>query len=168
MVDTSLARKQGADADQPSPNAPVGVPTNWANQITRWIPTETITVYVALLALVAPEAAHKSSFASRWVLFGIIVAINPVVVILLAMAKSKTWKLDKFPVFEMLIAPIAFAAWAFALPDTPLNSISGYNIKWNAAIVTVTTIGITLVANAFHQSPDFDQVQTKQQGAVGP
>lgn len=165
MVDTSLARREGANAQEVSPAKPVGVPTNWANQIVRWIPTETITVYVALLALVAPEVAHKTSFTSRWTLFWIMVAINPVVVLLLAMAKSKTWTHVQPPIFEMIIAPIAFAAWAFALPDTPLNSISGYSIKWNAAIITVTTVAITLVANAFHQSPDFDQVQTKQQGA---
>jgi hypothetical protein len=165
MVDTSLARKQGADPRSPSPGAPIGVPTNWANQITRWIPTETITVYVALLALVAPAAAHKTGFASRWTLFGILVAVNPVVVLLLAMAKSQTWHQVQPPVFEMIVAPIAFAAWAFALPDTPLNSVAGYSIQWNAAIVTVTTVAVTLVANAFHKSPDFDQVQTKQQGA---
>jgi hypothetical protein len=165
MVDTSLARRQGADPQQISPLRPVGVPTTWANQITRWIPTETITIYVALLALVAPQVAHNTSFTSRWTLFWIIVAINPVVVLLLTMAKSKTWTQIKLPIFEMIAAPIAFAGWAFALPDTPLNSISGYSTTWNAAIVVVTTVAITLVANAFHQSPEFDQVQTKQQGA---
>ena len=60
---------------------------------------------------------------------------------------------------------MAFAAWAFALPDTPLSSITGYQLKWNAAIITVTTTAIVLVANALHNSPDYDQVVTIQQGA---
>jgi hypothetical protein len=81
------------------------------------------------------------------------------------MAKTKTGDSFKLPVFEMIIAPIAFAAWAFALPDTPLSSISGYGIRWNTAILTVTTVAVTLVANALHKSPDYDQVVTKQQGA---
>ena len=83
----------------------------------------------------------------------------------LAMAKSQPGDDFSFPVFEMLIAPIAFAAWAFALPDTPLTSIAHYDLKWNAAILSITTTGIVLLANALHKSPDLDQVMTKEQGA---
>jgi uncharacterized membrane protein len=166
MVDTKLTLQQAQDPRKASPEQPVGVPTNIVNQITRWIPTETITVYVALLALVAPLAPHSPSFTSRWVLFGLMTAANPIVVVLLVMAKKESGDKFKPPVFEMIIASIAFAAWAFALPDTPLSSISDYGITWNAAILTVTTTAITLVANALHRSPDFDQVMTTQQGAI--
>ncbi len=169
MVDTHLASQQGADKDQISPDKPVGVSTNLVNQITRWIPTETITVYVALLALVAPitaaSHAHPHPYLSRWVLFGIVTAVNPVVVVLIAMAKRKAGTPFRYPVFAMVIAPIAFAAWAFSLSDTPLSSIPGYGIRWNTAILTVTTVAITLMANALGQSPNFDQVMTKEQGA---
>jgi uncharacterized membrane protein len=177
MVDTKLASQQAQDKSKPSPDQPIGVSTSIANQITRWIPTETISVYVALLALLAPLAQHSPSFTSRWVLFWLMTAANPVVVVLLVMAKKQpgtrlvmTKKRQSggdplFPWFEIFIASIAFAAWAFALPDTPLNSVSGYSIRWNAAILTVTTAAISLVANALHKSPDFDQVITKQQGA---
>lgn len=166
MVDTKLTLQQAQDPRKANPEQPVGVSTNIVNQITRWIPTETITVYVALLALVAPLAPHSPSFTSRWVLFGLMTAANPIVVVLLVMAKKESGDKFKLPVFEMIIASIAFAAWAFALPDTPLSSISGYGITWNAAILTVTTTAITLVANALHRSPDFDQVMTTQQGAI--
>jgi hypothetical protein len=165
MVDANMARQQAADPTKVSPAAPVGVSTSIANQITRWVPTETITVYVALLALLAPQTSISSSFRSRWILFGMVTAATPVVVILLTLAKTDVLRDFKPPVFEMIISPVAFAAWAFSLPDTPLSSISGYDIKWNAAIVTVTTVAITLIANAFHLSPDFDQVVTKEQGA---
>ena len=113
----------------------------------------------------APLSQHSPSFTSRWILFWLMTAANPVVIILLVMAKKQPGDKFLFPWFEILIAPIAFAAWAFALPDTPLNSISGYSVRWNAAILTVTVTAITLVANALHKSPDFDQVMTKQQGA---
>jgi uncharacterized membrane protein len=166
MVDTKLTLQQAQDPRKDSPEQPVGVSTNIANQITRWIPTETITAYVALLALIAPLAPHSPSFTSRWVLFGLMTAANPVVVVLLVMAKKESGDQFKLPVFEMIIASIAFAAWAFALPDTPLSSISGYGTTWNAAILTVTTTAITLVANALHKSPDFDQVMTTEQGAI--
>src|SRR6266545_2081847 len=112
MVDASMARQQAADRTKVSPAAPVGVSTSIANQITRWIPTETITVYVALLALLAPHTAVSSSFRSRWVLFGIITAATPVVVILLALAKTNDLHDFNVPVFEIIISPAAFAAWA--------------------------------------------------------
>ena len=165
MVDTKLARDQGYAEDKPSPSQPIGVSTDLVNQITRWIPTETITVYVALLSLLAPLAQHAPSYHTRWLLFGLIAGSNPLIVILLTMAKTLPGEAFSLPWFEMLVAPVAFAAWAFALPDTPLNSVTGYDIKWNAAILTITTTAITLVANALHKSPDFDQVMTKEQGA---
>jgi uncharacterized membrane protein len=157
MVDSKLSLKQTQDPRSiGSPDA-AGIATNLISQITRWVPTETITIYVVLLALLAPLAGHSPSFTSRWVLFSVITAINPVVVILLTMAKTKGGDAFKFPVFEMIIASVAFAAWAFALPDTPLSSISGYQIKWNTAILTGTTVSIALLANALHRSPHLDQ-----------
>jgi hypothetical protein len=165
MVDTRMALQQGVDKNKPSPAKSLGVSTGIVDQITRWIPTETITAYVALLALLAPLSRHAPSYQSRWILLGIVVAANPLVVLLLAMAKSQPGDDFSLPVFEMLIAPIAFAAWAFALPDTPLTSIAHYDLKWNAAILSITTTGIVLLANALHKSPDLDQVMTKEQGA---
>lgn len=153
MVDTKLALQQAQGPNSIKQAESIGIATELLSQITRWIPTETITVYVALLALLAPLTGHSHNFTSRWLLFSIIIAANPVVVILLTMAKTKTGDAFKFPIFEMIIASIAFAAWAFALPDTPLNSIPGYSIKWNTAILTGTTISIALLANALHRSP---------------
>jgi len=159
MVDTRLSLQQAQDTHAiGSPDA-AGIATNIINQITRWIPTETITIYVVLLALLAPLAGHSPSFTSRWVLFSIITAANPVVVLLLTMARTRGGAAFRFPVFEMTIASVAFAAWAFSLPDTPLSSISGYEIKWNTAILTGTTISIALLANALHKSPHLDQLR---------
>ncbi len=157
MVDTKVALEQAQDPNSTNSPKPADIATTLINQITRWIPTETITVYVVLLALLAPAASTSPSFTSRWVLFAVMTAINPVVVVLLSMARTESGDAFKLPVFEMIIASVAFAAWAFALPDTPLSSISGYNIKWNTAILTATTISIALLANALHKSFDLDQ-----------
>jgi hypothetical protein len=173
MVDTHMALKMGQDKAVLSPSVPQGVPTDIANQISRWIPTETIAVYVALLPLLAPITTG-TNYTSRWILFGIVAGANPVVVWLIALAKAKsnpgsdlpTWQGFSWPIFAMVISVIAFSAWAFALPDTPLSDISGYNTKWNVAIIIVVTTGITLIANALHRSPELDQVQTVAQGAV--
>jgi hypothetical protein len=173
MVDTHLARQIGANPAITSPATPEGVPTNILNQLTRWIPTETIAIYVALLALLAP-VTQGSDYTSRWILFGIVVGANPIIVISIALAKSKIsseshglprWPGFHPPLFAIVVSMVAFAAWAFALPDTPLGNLSGYDTKWGVGIITVATIGITLLANALHKSPDLDQVQTVSQGA---
>ncbi len=157
MVDTKLALQQAQEAQASGGTDAMGIATNLISQITRWIPTETITIYVVLLALLTPPLAGDSpSFTSRWALFSIITAANPVVVVLLTMAKT-SGATFKVPLFEMAIASVAFAAWAFALPDTPLSSIPGYSIKWNTAILTGTTISIALLANALHRSPSLDR-----------
>ncbi len=104
MVDTRSCSRAWTKT---SPAKSLGISTGIVDQITRWIPTETITAYVALLALLAPLSRHAPSYQSRWILLGIVVAANPVVVLLLAMAKSQPGDDFSFPVFEMLIAPIA-------------------------------------------------------------
>jgi len=157
MVETRVALEQARDPQPISLTGQVDSVTNLISQITRWIPTETVSVYVVLLALLAPVNGSSPSFTSRWVLFAVMTAANPVVVILLTMARTDKGDVFKLPVFEMIIASVAFAAWAFALPDTPLTSIPGYSIKWNPAILTGTTILIALLANALHRSFDLDQ-----------
>jgi hypothetical protein len=174
MVDTHAALQNGASHNVDSPTTPVGVQTGVVTQITRWIPTETVAIYVALLPLLAP-ITHGTSYNSRWILFTLMAAANPVVVLLLALAKAKevdnshhlpTWPGFSVPFFAMVASTVAFSAWAFALPDTPLGGISGYNTKWNIAILTGVTVGVALIANALHRSPELDQVQTQPQGAV--
>jgi hypothetical protein len=157
MVATKVALDQAQDQQPINLPPSAGSVTNLISEITRWIPTETVTVYVVLLAMLAPVSGSFPSFTSRWVLFGVMTGANPVVVVLLAMARTKKGAALRLPTFEMIISSVAFAAWAFALPDTPLSSIAGYSLKWNPAILTGTTILIALLASALHRSFDLDQ-----------
>jgi hypothetical protein len=175
MVDTKLARDKGADPAVVSPMAPQGVPTNILNQITRWIPTETVTVYVAFLSLFGTpvlksgQQASDLSYTSRWLLLALVALATPIVVILITMAKTTTGRPFQWPIFEMVVGTIAFVAWAVALPDTPLSDFKDYDVKFNGAILIAVTLAIVLVANALKRSPDLDQVQTVAQGATaGP
>ena len=171
MVDTKLAREMGSDKSHPSLPQPVGVSTDVANQLTRWIPTESITVYVAFLGLLGTRtvAAGKSlsdlSYASRWTLAGLVALATPIIVLLITMAKTPKERSFDWPIFEMIIGTVAFAAWVVALPDTPLNDFKGYDVKFNGAILIAVTLAITLFANALKRSPDLDQSQTVAQGA---
>lgn len=169
MVDVKLARAIGSDPNQVSPPKPVGVETDIVNQLTRWIPTESITVYVAFLSLLAPQTVREGesvadfTYTSRWILVACVALATPVVVLLITKAKSDKWS---WPIFEMIVGTLAFIVWAFALPDTPLSDLKGYNIKFNGAILVTFTVAISLFANAFKRSPVLDQSQTVAQGAV--
>jgi hypothetical protein len=174
MVDTHIAAAKGSDINVESPPAPVGVATNVVNQLTRWIPTETIALYVALLPLLGTVAAVNPNYKTHWILFYAILVADPIIVVLIALSKAPetegkfgipNWTGFKWPVFAIVTSMIAFSAWAFALPGTPLGDVNGYNTTWNAAIIIGITTVIPLVANALHKTPNFDQVQTVAQGA---
>ena len=170
MVDTKIARDQGADPGVASPPTPVGVSTSVANQLTRWIPTESVTIYVAFLGLlgtrtvIAGQSIADLSYRSRWFLTAAVTVATPIIVLLITMAKT-TRKTFKWPIFEMAVGAVSFIAWAFALPDTPLNDFKDYDVKFNGAILIAVTLAITLVANALKKSPDLSQVQAVSQGA---
>jgi hypothetical protein len=147
------ARKEPAAEDIPKP---AGVSPTVLGQIMRWIPTETITLYVAYLALLNPVVAkagkkvcEAGGFDDRWAGVVVFAALTPVVVLLVYIAKVRGTKQPfRWPVWEMAAATLAFLAWAFALPDTPLLSVCGYKVEIGAFIVLVTTIAIGLVADA--------------------
>jgi hypothetical protein len=164
MVDAKLIREQAAD---PNPPSPVGVSTNLVNQLTRWIPSETITLYVAILALfgdiklTATQRVCDLSFTGRT---GAVIGggvASAALALLLTYGKARTnKKAFAWPIFEIIAAPTAFVAWALALPATPLLHYCSYDAKWGALIVTGTTIAIAVVAYALGKSPDYEQVVT--------
>jgi hypothetical protein len=65
----------------------------------------------------------------------------------------KTKEPFRWPIWELVVSPIAFVAWAVALPDTPLQAICGYKTEIGAFIVLATTVAIALAADAFGKQP---------------
>ncbi len=61
----------------------------------------------------------------------------------------------KLPLFGMLAAPVAFLAWAIALPEGPLRSACWYSEEAGAFIVTIATVGIASLAYIFGQGGPF-------------
>lgn len=92
------------------------------NVLFGYIPTEVLTLYVAVLA--ALNQADKESWA-RWVSFWCFLAATPVVVWLtfgakvIAAKKPIPLAFRKWPVWEMFAATVAYFAWALALPGSP-------------------------------------------------
>jgi hypothetical protein len=152
-------------ADPPEDPQPVGVPQSVLNQLMRYIPTESITLYIAILALFNPLKAPTGktiadlSFQGRWINYAVFCALTLVLVPLLTLSKTRgAGKPFKWPLFEMAVAPIAFTAWAFALPDTPLRTISGYKEAIGATLVLTATVLIGVVADSIGKAPGAETV----------
>src|SRR5262245_32554890 len=98
--------------------------------LITYIPTEIITVYLAALAAV--RDSQRGSMTAEWIVFKCFLVATPIVVLLVYIGKVINGQ-NKFPWFrewpywEMTAATVAFAAWAFALPDSPFQEYEWYN-----------------------------------------
>jgi hypothetical protein len=163
MADAAVLRQQrqtGEAARRPEDPRPVGVPQNILNQLMRYIPTETITLYVAFMALFSPLKAPENgefcdlSYRGRWIALFVFSGLTLILVPLLALGKARrSGQTFSAPLFETTVAPIAFAAWAFALPDSPLRTLCTYKPEIGAFIVLATTILIGVTADVLGKAP---------------
>jgi hypothetical protein len=127
------------------------------NLLFGYIPTEIITLYVAVLA-----ATHQPNGVTltEWVAFWFFLGATPIVVWLVYGAKLKaaekplpvaprTW-----PMWEMIAATVAYCAWAFALPETPFSRFGWYSAALSGMAVLVTSTFLGLLAPLFQLSLD--------------
>lgn len=162
MTSARVARQKGAAASGPAlrsggPNAPdkEGVLT----QLIRYTPSDVIAFYIAAVSFL-PEIPTQSGLAAkipiwdydfrpRWIVFVFFVAGTVLAVWALQMERSRKAKVSfEWPVFEMIVAPIAFAAWAMALPLAPLFSWHSWHAWIGALIAGGTLFVIAQIAKA--------------------
>jgi hypothetical protein len=135
-----------------TPNAQTALSTT-LKVIVTYIPTEVLTLYVAVLAAIrVPSRTDVRPL--RIAFYGFLVA-TPLVVWLVYAAKCKgggkglpltprTW-----PLWEMLAAALAYAAWALALSDNPFSN--WYSPGLSAIVVLVVSTLLGLVAPIFQR-----------------
>jgi hypothetical protein len=120
-----------------------------------YIPTEVLTLYVAVLAAVQKPSKVTSA---DWIVFWIFLAATPIVVWLVYGAKVKAankplpLSFGAWPVWEMLAATVAYCAWAFALPNTPLSVYSWYSSALSGVAVLVASTCLGLLAPFFQRT----------------
>lgn len=126
--------------------------------IVTYIPTEVLTLYIAVLAAIQ-DPARKTS-RSLWAAFYCFLIGTPIIVWLVYAAKvstagkplplaPRTW-----PLWEMFAATVAYAAWAFALPDSPFNrdfSAYWYSPALAGVIVLIVSTLLGLLAPIFQR-----------------
>jgi hypothetical protein len=154
-----------APAAPGTPGAPEpSVPSGPLSQLVTYIPTETITLYVALQAALGDVAAPEggsvadADFSAHWVWTWIMVGVTLLLALGLSYRAQKDAETERFkvPVFETLAAGAAFLVWAFALPSTPLRDIEGFDYSaWNAFIILAGTVTISTVAYVLGKTVDW-------------
>lgn len=143
------------------------------NVLFGYIPTEIVTLYVAVTAALQPPptapaagaaataaAATAAAAASQaqWIAFWCFFVAAPLAVWVVYASKLKeagkplpltygTW-----PLWEMSAALLAFFAWAFALPSTPFREFTWYSPALASIAVLLASTALGMVAPLF-QNP---------------
>lgn len=125
-------------------------------QITQWIPTEVVTLYVAGLGFLA-----LSGSTGKWIVFGAGAVLVPIAVILNAALVNRRAKLAwqdagesgdapkiglKKKLLLILVALVAFAFWACALPSTPFLTVWDQATRLGAFLVLVYSAFMPTIA----------------------
>jgi hypothetical protein len=124
------------------------------NVLFAYIPTEVLTLYVALVA--ALHESNQNSHA-QWVALWAFLIATPLVMWLAYAAKIKAagcrlpFHPSQWPVWEMLASTMAYFAWAFALPNSPFSENLWYTSAMGTFVVLVTSAAIGLLAPLFQR-----------------
>jgi hypothetical protein len=124
------------------------------NVLFGYIPTEVITLYVAVLAAVGVEAKVTQT---EWVVFWIFLLATSLVVWLVYGAKLKNLDIPLplsygcWPLWEMCAATLSFAAWSFALPQSPFTAYAWYSSALSGLVVLIASTILGLIAPFFQR-----------------
>ena len=132
------------------------------NVLFGYIPTEVVTLYVAVVAALQPAGTPGPGTAlasphALWVAFGGFLAVTPVAVWVVYASKLKAagkplpvqW--GAVPAWEMCAASLAFAAWAFALPNTPFRDFTWFSPALASIAVLVMSTALGMLAPLFQR-----------------
>jgi len=161
-VRSSIIAEAAKPSARPTDNAEpaqksAGDVTNAIQVIAAYIPTEILTLYVAVLA-----ALHQPGQITYtgWSVFYSFLIATPIVVWLVFAAKLKgsgkslPLKFGQWPVWEMVAATLAYVAWAFTLPNNPFTSLPWYSSGMAGIAVLIVSTLLGLLAPIFQHSID--------------
>jgi hypothetical protein len=139
--------------------------TNALSAIVAYIPTEIVTVYVAVLTTlgvtVPPAAAANGEVVTATPLpvYALFILLTPVVVWglyasrVVAGGKRIPKRIRSWPKWEMLAATLAFAAWGAAMPSSPLEVIPGFQAALAGVVALVLSLLIGVFSPLFSSKP---------------
>jgi hypothetical protein len=143
--DVGLRRRRGVPT---APDQAAAGPSDVLTRLTDFIPTEAVALYVAILAFLVPKdvALEAQDFTSRWVLaIGVAVAA-----VLFGVGIYRRAVLDRggtfrWPFRRTVTVVLAYGAWVFAIPASPLNSFGWYTGSIGAVVGIAVSAVIALI-----------------------
>lgn len=124
------------------------------NVLFGYIPTEVLTLYVAVLAAIEKTNKVKPAI---WITFWCFLIFTPIAVWLVYGAKLKAAqkplpiRYGTWPIWEMFAATVAYCAWAFALPNSPFLEYPWYSSALSGVVVLVASTILGLIAPFFQR-----------------
>jgi hypothetical protein len=148
-----------ATRDPPAGPPPNGTVDTAFNVLFGYIPTEIITLYVAVLGTVGKEGGVTTG---EWASFISFLVSTPIVVWLVYAAKLKSISLPlpaepkSWPIWEMFAGTVAYIAWAGALPQSPFERYaeSWYSPAVAGVLVLITSALLGFLAPFFQRELD--------------
>jgi hypothetical protein len=158
VEDIAVASNTPPTADQTNGNAAAGGPKNSVetalNVLFGYIPTEIITLYVAVISSIQQGAKPNQAEWNAFVMFAV---ATPAVVWLVYGAKLKNANMSvpmtfaACPIWEMSAATLAFFAWSFALPRSPFSAYEWYSASLSGVVVLIASTVLGLIAPFFQR-----------------
>ena len=145
-------------APEPPPGEGQASMETTMNVLFGYIPTEIITLYVAVIAALGAPETTTGAWSSAWTTFWVFIVATPLVTWLVYGAKLKNLKLplplafNAWPLWEMCAATAAFAAWAFALPNSPFGHFDWYSSALSGLVVLIASTVLGLLAPFFQRT----------------
>jgi hypothetical protein len=116
--------------------------------LTKYIPTESITLYIAAMSSL-PFIQKGFPFFTSYIFYWFFAIITPLIYLSVSYTKFKQSKkeglLNKYnlPIWDMFASLVAFLCWALAVPGGPyLNSESGGILASFAALFMAYILGL--------------------------
>lgn len=146
--DLASNRTQGESDDKQA--------TNTLSMLVKYIPTESITLYVAALSAVAALQSFSPRITPK-VIYWFFATLTPILVLVIYFGKRSVAKLKptvptlwQWPWWKTIAATIAFLVWALAVPTNPY--IDG---ALKSALVGFLAIFVSTILSVFE--PLFDR-----------
>jgi hypothetical protein len=129
-----------------------GAQTDYLGKLVQYIPADIVAGYVAVFALADSGDNNRKA---EWIVAYVFLALTPFVVITTFVgqvhkAQRKWPSLREWPWFKIIIGMVAYVAWVFALPNTPMldwGDVTGFAQTLVLVVTTIVLAGLGQVFN---------------------
>ena len=133
--------------------------TSALSAIAAYIPTEVVTVYVAVLATLGITTGAGGLTYTPIPVYVVFIILTPIVVWGLYASRAVTAgrrlprSLRSWPKWEMVAATLAFAAWGAAMPSSPLGVFEWFMPSLAGVVALVLSLLIGVFSPLFSTRP---------------